>query len=308
MKLHAALEQYITLKKSLGFRFETARRILMAFGRALGEVNMGEVEPTAVRAYLDGDGPVTRTWALRWRTLRCFYRFAQARRWVRRSPLPQAAPKVTDSFTPYIYTTEELRGLLNAITPARAAGLTPSTVRALLLLLYGAGLRISEALQLGDGDVDLKDRLVHVRCSKFYKARLVPIGPRLAQELREYASKRPETSGSHQRFFRTKRGAPISCCAADRIFRTVRAAAGISRNDGAYCQPRLHDLRHTAAVHRLVAAYRKGVDLQAVLVGLSVYLGHADLHATQRYLTVTPELRGKACKRFARYALGGSHE
>jgi integrase/recombinase XerD len=136
----------------------------------------------------------------------------------------------------------------------------------------------------------------------------VPIGPRLAQELGQYASGRPEASGSHQCFFRTKRGAPISCCAADRIFRILRTAAGISRSDGAYCQPRLHDLRHTAAVHRLIEGYRKGVDLQAVLVGLSVYLGHADLNATQQYLTVTPELRGKACKRFARYALGGSRE
>ena len=181
MKLPTPLEQYIILKMSLGFRFETARRILMAFSRALGEVNLAEVEPTAVRAYLDGDGPVTRTWALKWRTLRCFYRFAQARGLARRSPLPHRPPKVTTSFTPYIYTDQELRQLLEAITPKRAAGLTPRTVRALLLLLYGAGLRISEALQLEDADVELKDRLLRVRCSKFFKTRLVPIGPRLAQ-------------------------------------------------------------------------------------------------------------------------------
>lgn len=308
MKLRAALEQYITLKKSLGFRFETARRILMAFSRALEEVNMGEVKPTAVRAYLDGDGPVTRTWALKWRTLRCFYRFAQARGLARRTPLPHDAPKVSTSFTPYIYTDQELRHLLEAITPQRAAGLTLGTVRALLLLLYGAGLRISEALQLEDADVDLKDQLLRVRCSKFFKTRLVPIGPRLAQELAKYESKRPAASGSHRRFFRTKRGAAISCCAADRIFRTLCVAAGITRSDGAYYQPRLHDLRHTAAVHRLVAGYREGIDLQTLLVSLSAYLGHVDLSATQRYLTVTPELRGKACLRFARYALGGSDE
>ena len=280
----------------------------MAFSRALGEVNLAEVEPTAVRAYLDGDGPVTRTWALKWRTLRCFYRFAQARGLARRSPLPHRPPKVTTSFTPYIYTDQELRQLLEAITPKRAAGLTPRTVRALLLLLYGAGLRISEALQLEDADVELKDRLLRVRCSKFFKTRLVPIGPRLAQELAKYECERPAAKGTHRRFFRSKRGAPISCCAIDRIFRALRAATGIERSDGAYHQPRLHDLRHTAAVHRLVAGYRQGVDLQTLLLSLSAYLGHVDLGASQPYLTVIPELREKACQRFARYALGGSHE
>ena len=64
----------------------------------------------------------------------------------------------------------------------------------------------------------------------------------------------------------------------------------------------------TAAVHRLVAGYREGIDVQTLLVSLSVYLGHVDLSATQRYLTVIPELREKACLRFARYALGGYHE
>jgi integrase len=78
--------------------------------------------------------------------------------------------------------------------------------------------------------------------------------------------------------------------------------------DGCYYQPRLHDLRHAAAVHRLVSWYREGVDVSSLLVSLSVYLGHVDLAATQRYLTITPELREKASKRFANYALGGSDE
>lgn len=308
MKLHLAIVQYVTLKKSLGFRFDTARRILMAFSRAMGKVSFGDIKPPAVRVFLDGRGPVTTFWPLKWRTLRAFYRFAQARGLARRSPLPMQPPKVTTSFTPYIYTQDDLRNLLGAITPTRAAGLSSSTLRALILLLYGAGFRISEALQLTDTNVDLKNRLIYVRCSKFFKARLVPIGPCLARELTAYECSRPANDNSNGRFFRTKRGAPVSCCAADRIFRTLRSAAGVKRTDGSRYQPRLHDLRHAAAVHRLVSWYREGVDVSSLLVSLSVYLGHVDLAATQRYLTLTPELREKASKRFANYALGGSDE
>jgi len=308
MKLHPVIEQYISLKKSLGFRFDTSRRVLMAFSRAMGDVGLGDIKPPAVRGFLDGHGPVTTFWPLKWRILRGFYRFAQARGFAHRSPLPTQAPKVTTSFTPYIYTQQDLRNLLRAINPKRAAGLSSATLRALLLLLYGAGFRISEALQLEETDVDLKNCLIHVRCSKFFKARLVPIGPSLTQELEDYGGKRTPSNGSNGRFFRTKRGAPISCCAADRIFRALRLAAGVKRTDGCYYQPRLHDLRHAAAVHRLVSWYREGVDVSSLLVSLSVYLGHLDLSATQKYLTMTPELREKASKRFADYALGGSDE
>lgn len=155
MKLHQALEHYMSLKQSLGFRFATDSQILKAFSQAMGKVRIGQVKPTSVRAYLDGSGPVTRNWERKWVALRGFYRFALARGLVRRSPLPAWAPKVARAFTPYIYSVQELRRLLQAIPPEGAAkGLSASTLRTLLLLLYGAGLRISEALQLKETDVE----------------------------------------------------------------------------------------------------------------------------------------------------------
>ena len=110
-------------------------------------------------------------------------------------------------------------------------------------------------------------------------------------------------------FFRTHQGTPLRRSTVEAAFRALCQAAGIQRNDGARYQPRLHDLRHTFAVHRLIEAYRQGADVQRLLPQLSTYLGHADLAATQRYLTLTPELAHQAALRFERYAFsGGDHD
>jgi integrase len=222
--------------------------------------------------------------------------------------LPLHAPKVAVHFTPYIYSPPELRRLLQAITPERTKGVSPQTVRTLLLLLYGAGLRLGEALKLESADVDVPTRLLHVRQSKFFKSRLVPIGPKLARVLADYQLEGPASTGSNRRFLRTNKGASVSRATAERIFRALCLAAVVTRPAGCRYQPRLHDLRHTMATHCLVNAYRTGADVQALLVNLSVYLGHASLAGTQKYLTITPDLHRQAGARFARYALGGSHE
>jgi len=147
-----------------------------------------------------------------------------------------------------------------------------------------------------------------VRQSKFFKSRLVPIGPKLAKVLADYQRDRPADDGSNRRFLRANKGTPVSVATAERIFRALRLAAEVKRPQGCRYQPRLHDLRHAMATHCLVSGYRNGADVQALLVNLSVYLGHVGLAGTQRYLTMTPDLRQQASARFARYALGGSHE
>jgi integrase len=99
----------------------------------------------------------------------------------------------------------------------------------------------------------------------------------------------------------------LSQSATDSAFRRLRACAGIQRDGGPRHQPRLHDLRHSAAVHRLVAWYQTGIDLQDLLPKLATYLGHVDLSSTQRYLTMTPELLREASLRFERYATEADH-
>jgi integrase len=69
----------------------------------------------------------------------------------------------------------------------------------------------------------------------------------------------------------------------------------------------MHDLRHTAAVHRVIAWYRSGQDVQRLLPQLATYLGHVDIGSTQRYLQMTPELLQEANRRFSIYASCGGH-
>ena len=134
---------------------------------------------------------------------------------------------------------------------------------------------------------------------------------RVIGRLTEYARWRAERhpkSGDDSRFFLGKRGAPISLNTLEHAFQRLREHAEVCRAKDARYQPRLHDLRHTFAVHRLTEWYRQGADVQRLLHHLSVYLGHAHLAATQVYLTMTPELLHEAGTRFERYALGeGGH-
>jgi integrase/recombinase XerD len=132
----------------------------------------------------------------------------------------------------------------------------------------------------------------------------VPIGPKTVQMLAEYGSRR-ETCSRHPDapFFVARNAKPVAIYVFERAFQQIRLHAGLHRAGGARYQPRLHDLRHTSAVHRLTRWYREGKDVQKLLQQLSVYMGHTLLAATQRYLTMTPELLHEAGLRFERYAI-----
>jgi integrase/recombinase XerD len=257
MNLSTVVAKYVAYKRSVNMRFNTEAATLKSFCRTLGEVPMTKVRADCVLAYLAGSGPVTRFWQRKYEVLCGFYRFAIARGYATRSPLPPRAPKPPQAFVPYIYSREELQRLLEAASAANhpRAPIDPYVLRTLLLLLYGAGLRISEALSLTMADLNLEQALVYVRGSKFYKTRLVPLGADLTCALRQYAAKRSHdySCKSDAPLFPFRDATPLSRDAAETAFRRVRVAAGVLRSDGARYQPRLHDLRHSAAVHRLIA-------------------------------------------------------
>lgn len=190
MKLAEAVGQYVTHKQSMGMRFCTEERTLKAFCRAIGNIAMTEIQRDRVDAYLAGKGPVTRFWQRKYEVVVGFYRFAIARGYALDIPLPHRVPKPARAFVPHIYSHDELRRLLKATAACDNphSSIDSETCRTLILLLYGAGLRISEALALTLDDVDLSSAMLLIDTSKFYKTRLVPLGPDLTRVLKAYAT------------------------------------------------------------------------------------------------------------------------
>lgn len=310
MKLSQLIGEYIAFRKSLGIIGRTEGYILRAFGRAMGdETDIRDVQPDRVNAFLSGSGQVTVNWHRKHSSLISFYRYAIAHGQVASSPLPTVLPKTPERFAPYIYSRDEIRRLLDATNLYRHGRLIePHTFRSLLLLLYGTGLRIGEAVSLTLDDVDLQEGIVIVRDTKFYKTRLVPFGTQLRVVLIQYAKRRKESKHSQDKsapFFVTRRSAPLTVFLVECSFQRLRVLAGVHRSDGARYQPRLHDLRHTFAVHRLTEGYREKQNVQTLLPQLSTYMGHAKISSTQLYLTMTPELLREANLRFSQYAFEG---
>lgn len=308
MKLDQLINKYITFKRALGFHFKVPGEILKSFSRAMGNVEITAVKPHAVQSFLAGKGSITSFWHQKFGVLARFYHFLIVRNYIDYIPLPRTIPKRPEPMRPYIYTVEELRRLL-AVTDRLQSPLSPlraNTFRMLIITLYGTGLRIGEALSLTLADINLSESLITVRSGKFFKTRLVPIGPRLTDMLRNYEKKRRKLrcpQGENSAFFATRSGNPLTYDQARRVFPILRNLAGIHREKEARYQPRVHDIRHTTAVHRLIAWYRQGADVQHLLPLLSTYLGHLNISGTQRYLSMIPELQNEANSRFEKYAL-----
>lgn len=310
MNINTLVTHYVDFRRTLGERCNSTEYILRRFCRALGpQTPVTRIRRKMVIAFLAGTGPITRMWHFKYAALKGLFRFAVSRGHLDKAPLPMEVPRRPPTVVPYIYSRAEIRRLLDAIPTLQhpCDVIEPQTLRAILLLLYGAGLRRGEALRLAVTDVDLTNSLLTVRDTKFFKSRLVPISPDLTKVLRDYARWRETTHpsvGASSTFFVTKRGKSLRRWSLDIPFRRLREHVSVRRSDGGRYQPRLHDLRHAFACHRLAAWYREGADVQRLVYHLSVYLGHAHLRHTQVYLTMTPELLQQAGMRFERYARG----
>lgn len=309
MNLQKLIEHYIAYRRSLGAQFRADACILRVFGRSVGShAAVGDVRPEQVSAFLAGHGPITRYWFAKYDALRGFYCYAVSRGHVATLPLPTRFPKRPAPFVPYIYSLEELRRLFETAAAYQGRGTVVEavTIHTFLLLLYGAGLRLGEAINLDRADVDTERAVLTIRQTKFGKTRLVPFGCQLGSALARYVAHGPKRAAREAPFFTTPTGARLKQHSVQRRFRRICAQAGIRRYDARRFQPRLHDLRHTFAVHRLVSWYRQGADVQRLLPQLSTYLGHTSLACTQVYLSMTPELLAEASTRFERYAKEGN--
>lgn len=313
MNTSEVITVYLTARRAQGVQIRSGARALRQFARETGDRPLNEVSPQDVITFLRGHGALSAAWTTKFRLLAGLYRFALVRGYVAVSPLPEFKPKLPPPQTPYVYSHDELRRLLDSTTVVGSplSRLQAMTYRTLLLMLYGAGLRISEAIGLTVADVDITERILTIRNTKFYKTRLVPIGPQLTTALAAYyeqRSKLPMPKGQDSAFLCTRTGCSLAYPEVITRFQRIRSEAGLVCPPGELRPPRLHDLRHTAAVHRVLAWYRSGKDVQHLLPHLATYLGHASITSTQRYLQMTPELLQEASRRFDAYALHGEEQ
>jgi len=180
--------------------------------------------------------------------------------------------------------------------------LRPLTYTTLLGLLAATGLRPGEALALDTADVDLDAGLLMIQQSKFGKSRVVPVDDSTREALRQYLAQRTALcpQPSSPAFLLSEHGRRLRGNATRRMFAVVSCASGLrpplhGRRWGR--GPRLQDLRHTFATHRLVEWYRAGVDVARVLPTLATYLGHVSIGLTYWYIEAVPEFLAHATTR-----------
>ena len=201
-------------------------------------------------------------------------------------------PKKNYAFKPYIFSTDELSRLFNAADayiPLTKATHKHLVIQLFLRLLYHCGLRLSDACNLTVQDVNLQDGILHIKKGKFEKERFVPMPASLAQKCRDYSSIVHKNSNSTYPFLPTVHGTAYSNRGFYGVFRDLLWQANISHGGRGY-GPRVHDLRHTFAVHRLRDWVYEGRDMHLMLPYLSTYLGHKHILETETYLSLTSEL------------------
>lgn len=206
-------------------------------------------------------------------------------------------------FIPYIFSQQQINNILQAADQTPPDSRSP--IRHLVMpevfrLLYCCGMRVSEVVRLKFSDVNLTDGIITILKTKFNKDRLVPLAPTMTVRLRRYASILGEGDDSSI-FFPKFDGTPYNIGTVYCFFRQLLWKCNIPHG-GRGKGPRLHDLRHSFAVHRLESWYRQGADLGVKLPLLATYMGHKNLVSTQWYLRLTPEIFPNIVKQLEQFA------
>jgi integrase len=291
--------EYLRLRRALGHDLAEAHRLLPAFVAHLDAIGAETVtiEAALMWAQRPGAHPATTVWARRMTVARGF-----ARHMAGVNPHTEIPPVGLVSFQqrwrpPFIYTAADIAALMSTArrtipTPMRAA-----TVETLIGLLAATGMRVGEAIRFERRDLDTAQGAIIVRESKFGKSRLVPLHSSTIDALCSYAEKRDRRlpRPTSPTFFISIAGTRLLPADFGKAFRKLLRTTGVGA--GAPHAPRVHDMRHSFAVHTLAGWYRAGEDVGALLPRLATYLGHRDPNSTYWYLSAAPELLALAAGR-----------
>ena len=309
LSLPDRIEEYLAERRRLGFELHYMGQALGRFARYVTKAGHRgpltvEVMASWARQAKRGQGD-RGTAARALRLLRPFTRWLQQFEPATEVPDEATFGPVPGRLTPHIVRDEEIEALLEAAgriePPLRSA-----VMRTLFGLIACTGLRISEALTLVDADVDLDLGVLTVRCSKFGKSRLVPLHPSAVAALRAYRLECTKyvPADPDGPFFIATRGRRLGRALSDRqahrIFDQLRRELDwVAR--GGHGAARIHDLRHSFAVRRLLRWHEQGENVHEHMLALSTYMGHAKVSNTYWYLTGTPELLQVVGRRFEHF-------
>jgi site-specific recombinase XerD len=293
--------EYLNKRRDLGYVLQCKGEELLSFARYADQIGH--------------EGSITTTLAVQWATLpqgveQSHYvrRLDNVRQFARYLALSDNSNEIPpygilgpsyQRKPPYIFSDEEISVLLeSAADLVPIGGLRSHTYVTLFGLLVSTGLRISEALNMKHNDVDLANKVLTISNSKFKKSRLVPIHSTTQRVLINYARNREKIYPfvHAETFFVGDRGLPLKYSAVSATFKRMRKRLGWTQvSDRA---PRIHDLRHTFAVRRLLSWYKEGVTVENKIVSLSTYLGHVRVKDTYWYFSAVPELLSIISSRF----------
>jgi integrase len=309
--LQARVDDYLAERHRLGFQLISLDTLLADFAKFVADRHHNG--PLTVDLMADwarkGKGGLgtPETWYRRMVVLRRFIRYLQ--QFEPQTEMPEASifgPE-PGRVAPHIYREEEIVELMAAARQIGPGGsLRPATFETLFGLMASTGLRISEAIHLRDTDVDLRRGMLIVWQTKFAKSRQLPLHPSTVEALARYRRqrKRHVPTMADTPFFIGSRGRrlgqPLGDRQVHRVFNALRDSLEWV-NRGAHAAPRLHDLRHTFAVRRLMRWHSEGADVDQMMLALSTYLGHTKISHTYWYLSAVPELMALAGGKFERF-------
>lgn len=286
------IEKYFDYKRSLGFKFHEEYEFheLDRFLENEGCQTIGLTRTLCEKYTQKRKNESTPTAYHRSNRLRNFSVFLNLLGYPSYIPAQQKDYQTT--FTPHIFTHEELSRFFAACDSMPIATCYTSerhVFPALFRLLYGCGLRKAEALSLQCKDVDLAAKTIFISGSKNCQERILPISESLAKILTDYARLYEKDNKSNTLFFTRRDGLPCAENTVYRVFRKVLLRAKIP-HEGRAKGPRVHDFRHTFAVHSMAQMSDAGLDIYYSLPILSKYLGHNSLDATEKYVRMTAEM------------------
>lgn len=300
--------RYVDLKRSLGRCFDSPARTLQSLDRFLDKqkAKYSNLNAAAFQAWCHTHEHVAS--GVRRVRMLDVYNFCLYRRRTELQcfvPDPGSFPSYHQRLKPYIFSEADVAKLLRACSGLQrdpVSPVRPEVIRLAIVLLFTTGIRRGELLRLTIGDYDRRESTLHIRETKFYKSRLLPIHSGIADQIDRYVRARsqrklPVSSGAALIWNTHRGGRAYSGTSLRRSLRILFKECSISTAKGRL--PRIHDFRHAFAVNALLRWYRAGADVETKLPLLATYLGHGSALSTHHYLHFIEPLRTAASERFA---------